>query len=191
MSSITQGIGSIVQNIASILSYINPLSENFFLLNLWNFLTNIVSYINPLSENFFGYKIIDLLSDLFEYLFIPSQERITAITNTVSSKFAFVDSIKYSINSIKDIINNVGNAPKLTLNLGATKYTQAGNYTIIDLSWYAPYKTYGDLVLTGFIYLFFIWCLFVHLPNIIHGTAGDIKDDVQIFNNFNDGGGSL
>lgn len=153
-------------------SYINPLSDNFIFKGFFEAIGNILSYLNPFSENFFGYKIIELLKDALKFLFIPSEDRINGLINTFTSKFEFVDSIKISINSIKDMFNNIGNAPKLHLNLGKTKYTPEGNYTIIDFSWYAPYKAYGDLVLTGFIYAFFLWRLFISIPNIINGTGG-------------------
>lgn len=184
----------------------NPFSENFFLLKLWdwlydilyaigyiatsvgevignifsplwNFITNLLSWLNPFSENFIAYKFIELLQNLFQFIFVPSQERIDAITNTVKAKFEFVDSVKTAINSVKDILNNLGNAPKITLNLKATKYTEAQNAVVFDLSWYAPYKTYGDLVITGFVYLMFIWRLFVTLPNIINGSGGAVIFD--------------
>ena len=141
--------------LGGILDYLNPFSDNFILKLIIQGIGNILSYINPFSDNFFGKKLVELFGDLLEFLFVPSEERITAIQNTVSSKFAFVDSIKTAVNSIQDMINNVGNSPKFTLNLKATKYTQASNYVILDLSWYAPYKAYGDLILTGFIYVFF------------------------------------
>ena len=83
--------------------------------------------------------------------------------------------MKNCVNSIKDILNNLGNAPKITLNLKATKYTEAQNTVVFDLSWYSPYKTYGDLVITGFIYLMFIWRVFVTLPNLINGAGGSAK----------------
>lgn len=140
---------------------------------------NILSYLNPFSDNFFGYKIINLFSDLFKELFVPSEERLTAISNTVSSKFEFVDNIKTAISSLQNIINNVGNAPKLDINIGATKYTSAGTVTL-DMSFYKPYKSYGDLVLTGFIYLFFLWRLFIRLPSIIRGDSGYIVDVEKI-----------
>lgn len=127
--------------------------------------------MNPVSENFFGTKLIEMIGDLFSSLFVPSEDRLLAISNTVSLKFSFVDSLKIAMNSIKDIINNLGNAPKLTLNLGATKYIDEGNYVILDLSWYAPYKSYGDIVLTGFIYLIYVWRLFCHLPSLFNATA--------------------
>lgn len=54
-----------------------------------------------------------------------------------------------------------------------SKYFE-GELTYIDMSWYKPFKPYGDLVITGFVYLFFLWRLFVHLPGIIHGSSGSV-----------------
>lgn len=156
-------------------SWLNPTSDDFILKKLWEFFKTLISYIDPTSDDFFGKKLIELFQDLFKFIFVPSQERIDAIVNTVKAKFEFVDSIKTAINSVKDILNNLGNAPKITLNLKATKYTEAQNTVVFDLSWYAPYKTYGDLVITGFVYLMFIWRLFVTLPNIVNGVGGSAK----------------
>lgn len=75
---------------------------------------------------------------------------------------------------MEDIINNVGNSPKLTINVGATKYTEAQKLTILDLSFYEDYKPYGDIILTGFIYIMFLWRFFISLPNIINATGGTI-----------------
>ena len=170
-----------------LLSYLNPFSENFILLKLWNFLTdifnsivNILSYINPFSDNFFGYKLIELLKDALEFLFVPSEERITAITNTVSDKFSFVDTIKTSIQAFQNIINNIGNAPKLEITIGATKYSNEQTVKVLDFSWYAPFKTYGDLIITGFVYAFFLWRIFINLPNIIQGLGGVVDSNQML-----------
>ena len=170
-----------------LLSYLNPFSENFILLKLWNFLTdifnsivNILSYINPFSDNFFGYKLIELLKEALEFLFVPSEERITAITNTVSDKFSFVDTIKTSIQAFQNIINNIGNAPKLEITIGATKYSNEQTVKVLDFSWYAPFKTYGDLIITGFVYAFFLWRIFINLPNIIQGLGGVVDSNQML-----------
>lgn len=141
---------------------------------------NILDFLNPVSENFFGNALIEGFKKLLRSLFEPSEERITAIKNIVENKFDFIFSIKTAINSLEDMFNNIGNAPKFTLSLGATKYTVAQDYTIIDLSWYAPYKQYGDLILTGFIYLFFLWRLFINVPSIINGIGGAIQSDYMV-----------
>ncbi len=166
--------------LGNILNFLNPFSKEFILKDVLNFFADIISYINPFSENFFGYKLIEFLGDLLKKLFVPSEERINAINNTISSKFNFVESIKIAINSLKDLITGVGGAPKITLNLGATQYTESGNYTILDLSFYAPFKNFGDVVLTGIIYAFFIWRLFISAPNIIRGVGGAVQGDYMV-----------
>ena len=50
------------------------------------------------------------------------------------------------------------------------KYLQ-GTYKIIDLSFYAAYKEYGDNVICMFVYLGFIWYVFNHLSGIIRGST--------------------
>lgn len=106
-----------------------------------------------------------------------------ALINTVTAKFDFVDSIKYSINSLVDIINNTGNAPHITITLGATKYTEKTDVQI-DFSWYEPFKNYGDVIITGFAYAFFLWRLFITLPSIISGVGGAYKNIVTMPENL-------
>lgn len=119
-----------------------------------------------------------MLKDALNFLFVPSEERITAITNSVKSKFEFVESIKIAINSLKDLLNGTAAAPTVTVPVKSTKYTSAGTVSVVDLSWYAPFKSYGDVVITGFVYLFFLWRLFRHVPDLILGKAS-IDDDVD------------
>lgn len=176
-------------NIGKMLSWLNPFSDNFFLKGLFNilnplsddfFLKKLFNWLNPFSDDFIGKKIVELLSNALQALFVPSEERINAVYNTVANKFEFIESIKIAINSTQDLLNNTGNSPKLTLNVGATKYTEAQNVTVLDLAWYSQFKPYGDLVLTGFIYLFFLWRLFISLPKIIHGVGGAIESDFML-----------
>lgn len=196
-------LSSLVKGIAYILDYLNPFSENFILKDLFkllsdllapinpfsekfifkqffidfgDFISNFFSWFNPVSDNFFGKKLIELLSDLFNFLFVPSQDRFTAIQNTVSSKFDFIESIKTGISSIKDMLNGIGNVPCITLSLKATKYTNEMNLKVIDMNWYEPYKNYGDLIITGFVYISFIWRIYIKLSAIINGSAGGVDN---------------
>lgn len=162
----------------------NPASEDFIL-------SDVLRGLNPLSKLFDLARDVGSIFDLFNpasenfilrKAFVPSEERINALTNTVKSKFDFIESIKLGINSIQDSINNLGNSPKLTMNLGATKYTDEQRVVVLDLSWYAPFKPYGDLIITGFVYLAYLWRLFINLGNIIHGSGGAIHADYEIVN---------
>ena len=119
------------------------------------------------------------LKETFRILFVPEENSFTGIIDIVKSKFNFVETIKISANSLKDLISNVGTTPKLTINVNDNKYG-VDELTIIDFEWYTPYKTYGDLILTGFIYAFFLWRLFISVPNIIHGLGGAVHDSYKI-----------
>lgn len=68
-------------------------------------------------------------------------------------------------------MTNVEEAPKYDITITNSKYIANGTYTIVDMSWYAPYKQYGDNVIAMFFYLAFIWYVFTHLPSIITGAG--------------------
>lgn len=41
----------------------------------------------------------------------------------------------------------------------------------LDMSWYLPFKSYGDMVISGFMWLGYIWLLVKRSPDIIHGVG--------------------
>jgi len=78
-------------------------------------------------------------------------------------------------------LTGVDTAPSFSMTFN-NKYLN-GTYTIIDLSWYAPYKEFGDDVICMFFYLGFIWHLFSHMASFINGadsgfnTIGTVSQD--------------
>lgn len=82
--------------------------------------------------------------------------------------FGFVDDVKSGVLNIYNILVDVKEAPTFSLTFN-NKYL-TGTYNIIDLSWYAPYKEYGDNVICMFFYLGFIWHVFTKLSSIISGV---------------------
>lgn len=151
------------KNISTILDYLNPFSDNFILKGLLDF-------INPFSENFFGKKIVELLQKVLEYLFVPNQEMIDTKIESIKSKFAFVDNIKATINEISNIIQSTETSKSLTINIPNNK-TGITQLTIIDLKWYEQYKSYGDIVISALVYIFFIWRVYANLSNIVSGVG--------------------
>lgn len=135
-------------------------------------LGDILSYINPFSDNFFVYKLIDLLGELLEFLFIPSDDSIKALTDSVSGKFGFVGTIQESIQNLESFTTDINSSAELSVEVKSKYFS--GDVRIIDLSWYAPFKPYGDMVITAFCYLLFLWRIYVHLPNIINATGGEV-----------------
>lgn len=67
--------------------------------------------------------------------------------------------------------------PKVYINfkLAESKYDYGGQTYCLDMSWYQRYKPVVDTFLSAWIWLCFMWRLFIKLPNIINGVAGDFE----------------
>ena len=152
-----------------------------FLQSIIDGILQLISYINPFSENFFGIKLIEMLSDTFTSLFVPSESNVEEISNTVDEKFGFIDSINLCIETIQDMINNIENGSAVfELDIDSPWYS--GTVTLFDLAWYSPFKTYGDLVFTGFAYVFFVFRIYKSIPSILNGFS-------SVSSNISNGGG--
>ena len=133
-------------------------------------LGNWLSYLNPFNENFFGNRLIELLSEALSFLFTPSQDNVTGLQTTINEKFGFVDSIKIAIEDIKDMLENIENGTsEFKLDIDSDVYS--GEVVLFDLSWYSPFKSYGDLVFTGFAYVFFVIRLWRAIPGVLNGAS--------------------
>ena len=167
-------LAAIVKGIVSIVDWLNPLSDNFILKKIIQGLADILSFLNPNSDKFIGKVIVELFKDLFNFLFVPSEERLSAMTSTIQSKFGFIDTIRSTVNALSDLVVDSSASPSMSISLGSTKYTEAFDVKIVDLSWYAPFKQYGDVVVAGFAYAFFAWRLFLNVSGIINGASGAV-----------------
>ena len=74
-------------------------------------------------------------------------------------------------------------APSIKINLSAAQshygFDYGGEVEALDLSWYTPYKRTVDNLLSGFLWLVFLWNVFRHAPGIISGsglTANHLDD---------------
>ena len=104
--------------------------------------------------------------------------------NNVYNNFGFAEDVKKNVNGMVDVITNTEEAPKFQLNVNSKYYK--GTLTIVDLSWYAPYKEMGDNVICIFAYLGFLWRIFIRLPDIIRGAgassyAPNMLGDIETF----------
>lgn len=137
-----------------------------FLSGITNLRDNVVSAVTGI-----GTFIIDGIKNLF----LPEEGFFDEKVNYLCSRFSFAESIVSSASSLVDTITKSSSTrgpvpPSIVLDIeiyGTTK-----SVTVIDMSWYAPYKRYGDMVISGMIWIFFIWRVFVRLPGIIAGGEG-------------------
>lgn len=134
---------------------------------------NVVSAVTGFFENFYI-----LLQDMLKFLFIPEEGYFDAQVNLIVRKFDFADSIIDTAQVFVNFIetNDFGKAPVITLDLSNStgKYNYGLSAFFLDMSWYAPYKKPVDVILSGLMWIVFIWNCFKDLPGIINGvgTAG-------------------
>lgn len=66
-------------------------------------------------------------------------------------------------------------APSIPVNLSAAQSYYGAVYgedmEMLDLSWYTPYKKTVDDLVSGFLWICFIWALFRHAPGVISGAG--------------------
>lgn len=167
------GLGESIGNFFSSLGdIIGDLGTNIggWFSDLGSNLGNWLSYINPFSENFFGYKLIEMLQEALVYLFTPSDANIEELQSTINSKFGFIESIRIAVNNIQDMLENIENGTsEFTIDIDSEVYE--GEVVLFDLAWYAPFKSYGDLVFTGFAYVLFVWRIWKAIPSILNGFS--------------------
>lgn len=77
---------------------------------IWGTLKEVVSYLNPLSDNFFVFKLIDLLIDALKALFIPSTEYFSNWFTDLNDSFADQFGILYyPISVVIDFLGKLDN----------------------------------------------------------------------------------
>ena len=180
---IAQGIVNLGEHFSSVLSYINPFSENFILKDLlnwlnpvsedfilkqlWEFLTNIISYLNPLDENFFGKKLVEFIGDLLKDLFIPKEDHFSDLYNEIDNKFGFISQLKELYDSLfpDNSPNSITSPPNWTITY------EGVTVTIIDWSAFEAYRGYLHSIIIFIMWASFLIRLYKRIPGIIYGYS--------------------
>ena len=136
-------------------------------------LSDIVDGLTSLGE--------DILNGL-KSLFLPADDFLDNEVNEIRSRFSFADSIIASASGLINTITASASAdeqepPSIVMDIDIRGTTKA--VTVIDMSWYEPYKPYGDQVLGGMIWILDIreQCIRKNVPFHFKQTgASFIKD---------------
>lgn len=93
---------------------------------IWGSIKEMLSYINPLSENFFVYKLIELLVDAIKSLFIPSNDFLANWFSELNDTFADQFGILYYpvsvVVSFLSSLNDTLTASEPIINVPAFKF---------------------------------------------------------------------
>ena len=125
--------------------------------NIFQSIGNILSYINPLSENFFGKKLVELILDGIKSLFIPDNDffsdYFSEIQNWFSDRLGFLwTPFDIIINILNRILNiNFGeprfDIPDINEPFTNTKLISATSFNFNDLLNNNVFKTVHDIYL--------------------------------------------
>lgn len=190
------GINLIGDKITTVLDRINSYFPRFnnFLSNISYYLNDILTYISDWSYNWIlpDYPTDDIFSNPFYYI----SEQIRYITDYIDSLIElqqqkentesfttnfsniitdentiFGASAKLS-NDINDVITNIDgtNASNITVSYGGKLVGKdLSNKVVISNEFYTPYKQKGDLIISSFLWLNFIFQFFSQLGKIMAG----------------------
>ena len=106
--------------------------------------------------------------------FSSTHDSITGELSGIKERFSFYKDVKKNVDDMLSVITNTESSPKYSIRVNSKWYS--GLLTIVDLSWYAPYKELGDNVICIFVYLSFLWNIFIRLPDIIQGAGAATYD---------------
>ncbi len=137
-----------------------------------------------------GATIIDYLVDIWRKIkalpetipngikkaFEPDPELVTEITTTFTDKFGWLETI-HQLGLDLCGLKPGSEPPVIFIHLedATGKYNYGGTEKALDMSWYEPYKKDVDNIISGFMWLAFLWLVFKRAADIING-AGMVSD---------------
>lgn len=102
-----QIVGSITESNDKVINAINDQNETNK--GIFETIKSIVNFLNPLSEDFFVYKLIALLLDMLKSLFIPSEDFFSNYIDELNQQFSDTFGILYyPVDLLIDFLNRVG-----------------------------------------------------------------------------------
>ena len=136
------------------------------------------SYEITVQEDYLvlGNVISDSVNGVITDVFVPNEAATLEKVGEMQEYFKFTEDMEGIVAEFKKSVFGITPSPILKIPIGKPKSKKynygTGSYIIIDVSWYAEYKDFGDKIILAFAWVFFIWRMFVLLPGIINGTVG-------------------
>lgn len=117
----------------------------------------------------------EAIGNVLRSIFVPSEDFLTEKVKSLRSRFNWIEPILGYGEYIKaQFVDPV--PPVIYVHLGDAEgsYNYGGTVKFLDMSWYERYKPYGDTIISGFLWALFAWRMYLKLPGIINGAAGDV-----------------
>ena len=134
-----------------------------FFMTLWGWLQSIIDAIKALPA---------AIAEKIAALFTPDEALVTEITDTFNGKFGFISTLKQFGNDLFGMTAET-EPPVIWVHFENAEskygYDYGGKEKMLDLSWYQKYKANVDTLISGFLWLGFLWLLFKRAAAIIQG----------------------
>ena len=134
-----------------------------FFTTLWGWLQSIIDAITALPA---------AIAEKIGALFKPDEALLTEITDTFKGKFGFFSTLKQFGNDLFGMTPE-SEPPVIWVHLENAESKFGYNYgdkqKIFDMTWYQKYKASVDGLLSGFLWLGYLWLLFKRAPAILNG----------------------
>ncbi|MBR5363325.1 MAG: hypothetical protein IK134_08390 [Oscillospiraceae bacterium] len=135
-------------------------------------ISSVISGLQSLGQS--------LLSGI-EHIFVPEQGYFDNKIAQVKAKFAWYEDIVDAWTEFKTALNNVSadSPPSINVNLDERTFfgqsIGSGSGTALVLDWMITYRNTIRNLLTAFMWIFFLWRLYCHIPNIISGSGMEVQ----------------
>lgn len=118
----------------------------------------------------------ETISNALRSVFEPDAALLQEITATFNNKFGWLDVI-YQLGVDLCNLEPESQPPVIYIHLedAEGQFRYGGTEKALDMSWYQPYKEDVDNILSGFMWLAFLWLVFKRAADIING-AGMVSD---------------
>lgn len=134
-----------------------------FFTTLWGWLQNIIDAITALPA---------AIAEKVGALFKPDEALLSEITDTFKGKFGFFSTLKQFGGDLFGMTPET-EPPVIWVHLENAESKFGYNYgdkqKIFDMTWYQKYKASVDGLLSGFLWLGYLWLLFKRAPAILNG----------------------
>ena len=136
-----------------------------FFITLWGWLQNIIDAITALPA---------AIAEKIGALFKPDEALLTEITDAFKGKFGFFSTLKQFGNDLFGMTPET-EPPVIWIHLENAEskygYNYGGKEVALDLAWYQKYKPSVDGIVSGFMWLGYLWMLFTKAPDILNGMG--------------------
>ena len=136
-----------------------------FFTTLWGWLQNIIDAITALPA---------AIAEKIGALFKPDEALVTEIVDAFKGKFGFLSTLNSFVNDLFSLTPE-SDPPVIWVHLENVEskygYSYGDKQKILDLSWYQKYKASVDGILSGFLWLGYLWLLFKRAPGILNGMS--------------------